>query len=132
MGFDGSDQQVRIAGTPIVDFVVGHNLIFGLLQFHHLAEFVWLAGFSFADDFRRGLEQAENLAVGARVAAQDARSGLLHHCRTSGTIASIWQRRFSNASCCRMSVDRFTPVATSVEKRFACPTTRLVEFSNWP
>jgi hypothetical protein len=39
----------------------------GLLQFHHLAEFVWLAGFSFADDFRRGLEQAENLAVGARV-----------------------------------------------------------------
>ena len=23
MGFDGSDQQVRIAGTPIVDFVVG-------------------------------------------------------------------------------------------------------------
>ncbi len=27
MGFDGSDQQVRIAGTPIVDFVVGHNLI---------------------------------------------------------------------------------------------------------
>jgi hypothetical protein len=79
MGFDGSDQQVRIAGTSIVDFVVGHNLIFGLLQFHHLAEFVWLAGFSLADDFRRGLEQAENLAVGARVAAQDARSGLLHH-----------------------------------------------------
>src|SRR5271168_1308864 len=27
MGFDGSDQQVRIAGTPIVDFVVGHNLL---------------------------------------------------------------------------------------------------------
>jgi hypothetical protein len=27
----------------------------------------------------RGLEQAENLAVGAGVAAQDARSGLLHH-----------------------------------------------------
>jgi hypothetical protein len=74
MSFDGS--EVRIAGTPIVDFVVGHNLIFGLLLFHHLAEFVWLAGFSVADDFRRGLEQVENLAFGARVAAQDARSGI--------------------------------------------------------
>src|SRR5215475_12651205 len=108
MGFDGSDQQVRIAGTPIVDFVVGHNLILGLLQFHHLAEFVWLAGLAFADDLRRGLEQAENLAVGARVAAQDARSGLLHNLPDERHALPIWQRRFSNASCCRTSVDRFT------------------------
>jgi hypothetical protein len=28
-------------------------------------------------------------------------------------------------------VDRFTPVAISAEKRFACPTTRLAELSNW-
>jgi len=42
-----------------------------LLQFHHLAEFVRLTGFSFADDFCRGLEQAENLAVGVRVAETD-------------------------------------------------------------
>src|SRR5271169_5829398 len=55
MGFDGSDQQVRIAGTLIVDFVVGHDLVFGLLQFHHLAELVRLAGLAFADDLRCGL-----------------------------------------------------------------------------
>src|ERR1700687_2420600 len=43
MGFDGPDQQVRIAGTPIVDFVVGHNLVFGLPRLSHFAEFGRLA-----------------------------------------------------------------------------------------
>jgi hypothetical protein len=50
MDFDGPDQQVRIAGTLLVDFVVGHDLVFGLLQFHHLAELVRLAGLAFADE----------------------------------------------------------------------------------
>jgi len=57
MGFDGADQQIRVAGPPIVDFVGGDDLVFGLLQFHHLAEFGRLAGLAFADDFRRWLEQ---------------------------------------------------------------------------
>ena len=77
MDFDGPDQQVRIVGTPIIDFVVSHNLVFGLLQFHHLAELVRLTSLAFADDLRRRLEQAENLAIGMGVAAPDARSGLL-------------------------------------------------------
>src|SRR5256885_1151360 len=29
--FDGRDQQIRIIGSPIVDFVVDHNMVFGFL-----------------------------------------------------------------------------------------------------
>src|ERR1700674_2070446 len=79
MGFDGVDQQIRVAGPPTVDFVGGDDLVFGLLQLHHLAEFGRLAGLAFADDFRRWLEQADDLAFAAGVAAEDAGPGLLHH-----------------------------------------------------
>ena len=70
MRVDRRDQQVAVAGPLIINFIVDHDLVFGLLQFHHLAEFVGLAGLTLADDFRRGLEQAEYLAFGARVAAR--------------------------------------------------------------
>jgi hypothetical protein len=33
MRFDGADQQVRIIGSPRVDFVVDHDLVFDLLQY---------------------------------------------------------------------------------------------------
>ena len=49
--FDGCDQQVGIIGPLIIDFVVDHDLIFGLLQLHYLAEFVGLAGLTLANDF---------------------------------------------------------------------------------
>src|SRR5438132_261189 len=55
----GGDQQARIIGAPSVDFVVGYNLIFRLLQFHHPAEFVGLGRFALANDFCRWLEQAQ-------------------------------------------------------------------------
>jgi hypothetical protein len=66
MDFDGGNQQVRIVGPLIKHFVVGHNLVFGLLQFHHLAELIGLAGLALANNFSRRLGQAENLASSAR------------------------------------------------------------------
>ena len=41
--------------------VVDHDLILGLLQLHHLAELVQLAGVAFANDLGRSLEQTEDL-----------------------------------------------------------------------
>src|SRR5439155_1308950 len=79
MRFDGRDQQIRITGAPVVHFVIDHDLIFSLLQFHHLAELGWLACLALADDLRRWLEQTDKLAFEARLAAQDTRSRLLHH-----------------------------------------------------
>src|SRR5207253_1107181 len=63
----------------IVDAVVDHNLAFSLLDFHHLAEFVGLADLALADDFGRRLEQAEDLALGARITTEDPRAGLFHN-----------------------------------------------------
>src|SRR5258705_917484 len=53
MHLDGGYQQVRIARTPIIDLVVDHDLVLGLLQLHHLAELVPLAGLALANDLRR-------------------------------------------------------------------------------
>jgi transposase len=39
----------------------------------------WIAGLALADDLRRWLEHAEELALGVCVAAEDTRSRLLHH-----------------------------------------------------
>jgi hypothetical protein len=61
----------------IIDLVVDHDLVLGLLQLHHLAELVRLAGLAFANDLRRWLEQAEDLAFGVCVAAEDTRSRLV-------------------------------------------------------
>src|SRR5262249_5754048 len=76
--FDGRDQQVRIARPPTVDLIVDHDLILGFLQFHHLAELVRFAGLALADDFGCGLEQAEDLALRARLAVVDAFPRLPH------------------------------------------------------
>src|SRR6266436_6240706 len=62
MRLDGGNQQVRIARTPIIDLIVDHDLVLGLLQLHHLAELVRLAGLAFANDLGRWLEQTEYLA----------------------------------------------------------------------
>ena len=51
-------------------------------------------------------------------------------CRTSGIIASSSCRKPCSASRFKMPLARFTPVDISWEKRFACPTTRLVEFNS--
>jgi hypothetical protein len=59
--------------------VAGHDLVFRLLQFGHFAKLVGPGGLTLANDLRGRLEQAEQLAFRARLAAQDARPGLLHH-----------------------------------------------------
>ena len=79
MRLDGCDQQVGVIRPPIIDLVVDNDLVLGLLQLDHLAEFGRLAGLALADDFCCWLEQAHELAVAARVAVHDARTGLLHH-----------------------------------------------------
>src|ERR1700730_8497602 len=43
------------------------------------AEFIGLARLALANDLGRRLEQAEDLAFGARIMAEDARPGLFHH-----------------------------------------------------
>src|SRR6202166_1445839 len=69
----------RSDADHIIDLVVDHDLVLGLLQLHHLAELVRLAGLTFANDLRRWLEQAEEFAFGVCVTAEDTRSRLLHH-----------------------------------------------------
>jgi hypothetical protein len=79
-----------------------------------------------------GKRVAEDLAFAARVARKMRALACLITCLTLGTMASSWWRMPSNTSCFGMLVDRFTPSAISLENRFACPTTRLVESSNLP
>src|SRR5262249_1865392 len=55
---DGGDQQVRVVRTLGIDCVVDNDLVFRLLQLHHLAELVGLGRLALADQFRRRLEQA--------------------------------------------------------------------------
>src|SRR5262245_51311719 len=78
MRLDCGDQQVRIMRPLSEDLVIGNDLVLGLLQLHHLAELVRLAGLALTNDLGRGLEQAEQLALAARVAAEQAYPGLLH------------------------------------------------------
>src|ERR1700674_2391926 len=75
----GPVSRALAAGRPPGKSHAGAVLVFALLEFHHLAELGRLAGLAFADDFRRWLEQADNLAFAARIAAEDAGAGLLHH-----------------------------------------------------
>ena len=56
MGLDRCDQQVRIVRPLSVDLVIGNDLVLGLLQLHHLAKLVRLAGLALANDLGRRLE----------------------------------------------------------------------------
>ena len=103
MELDRRDQQVGIVGPTIVDFIVGDDLVLRLLQLDHLAELVGLGRLALADDFRRRFEQAEKLALGVRVAGEDACRVCFITCLTRGTISSSCWRRPSKASCLTMS-----------------------------
>src|SRR6185312_3270465 len=72
------DQQVRIMRPLRVNLIVGDDLVLGLLQLHHLAELIRLAGLALADDLSRRFEQTEQLTFAPRVAAEDSSPGLLH------------------------------------------------------
>src|SRR6478752_5805979 len=64
MRFDRGEQQVRVAGPPIVDFVGDDDLVLRLLQFDDFAEFGGLAGLAFPNNFSGRLEQADILVLG--------------------------------------------------------------------
>jgi hypothetical protein len=49
MRLDSGYQQVGIIWPPRVDLVIDHDLVLRLLQFHHLAELIGLAGLALAD-----------------------------------------------------------------------------------
>src|ERR1700740_726404 len=78
MDVDRRNKQIGIVGPLVIDLEVDHDLVLGLLQLHHLAEFVGLARFAFADDLRRGLKHAQKLNLRARIAAIDPSPGLFH------------------------------------------------------
>jgi len=48
---DGFDEEIRVVGFLLVDFVTGDDLIFRFLDFHHLPKFGRLAGLAFSDDY---------------------------------------------------------------------------------
>lgn len=128
MRLDSGDQQIRIVRPPIVNLAIGDDPVLCLPQFHHLAKLVGLAGRALANDFRRRLNQAKKLVFTARIAAEDAGSGLFHHLPDARP--HLIELTHS-ARCCKPVVDRLTPLAISSEKRLACPTTGLVVFSYW-
>src|SRR6202158_306892 len=74
MCLDRGDQQVRIVRPLRIDLVIGNDLVLGLLELHHFAELVRLAGLALAADLGRWLEQTEELAFTARVAAEIGRA----------------------------------------------------------
>src|SRR6516165_11801001 len=138
MCLDGGDQQVRIIWPPRVDLVIGDDLVLRLLQFHHLAELVGLAGL--APRLRGGRLLRMTSVDGSnrlrslpslRVLPRKMRALVCFiTCLTSDCISSSSWRRPSNTSCFKAFVDRFTPRTISSEKRFACPTTRPVASNN--
>jgi hypothetical protein len=50
MRLNGFDEQCRVCGPLITNFVVGDDLIFGFLDFDQSAELRWLGGFPFPND----------------------------------------------------------------------------------
>ena len=103
MRLDRCDQQVRVIRPPIIDLVVGDDLIFRLLQLHQvgggLLRMMWL----------------NRLELCARVRAGCAR-GLLS-LSESGTWLKLVRR--PQRSCCTTSAERFTP-RRLCEKRLGC------------
>jgi hypothetical protein len=76
--WDRRDQQVAIVGSSGVHCVIDNDLIFRFPQLERLAELVGLAGFAFANDFRRRLEHAEDFAFSPCIAVEDALPRLVH------------------------------------------------------
>ena len=60
----GGHQKIGVVLPPRIDFVAGHDLVFGLLQFDHFAKLVGLGGLTLANDLRGRLEQAEEQTFG--------------------------------------------------------------------
>jgi hypothetical protein len=122
--------QTRRASQPCLMRVDGSDQQVLLLELHHLAELIGLAGLALANDLGRKLKQAEQLAFTAGVAAKHACLGLFHYLLDADFILSSSWRRPSSTSCFKAVFARFTPWVISSEKRLACPTTRLVVSNN--
>jgi hypothetical protein len=52
--------------------LINHDLVFGLLYLHDLAELVWLARLTIADNLRWWFEYAEDFALGTRITFENA------------------------------------------------------------
>src|SRR5271168_1596043 len=130
MRFDRGNQQVRVAGSLIVDFVSDDDLVLRLLQFDHFAEFGRLARLT--PRFREGrllrmtsVDGSKRLTILPSAWVSPARTRALVWritCRTRGIMLSSSRRSPSSATCFRRSTDRFTPSLISLAKRFACLT----------
>src|SRR2546429_398234 len=65
---------------PLVgDLVVVYDLLLRFLDLHQLAELVGFARLALADHFGARFKETEQLPLGVRVPAQDARPGLAEH-----------------------------------------------------
>src|ERR1700757_1235466 len=138
MRFDCGDQQVRVAGPLVVDFVGDDDLVLRLLQFDHFAEFGWLAGLT--PRLRGGRLLRMTSVVGSNrltmlpsawVSPAKTRALVWRiTCCTRGTMLSSSRRSPSSTACREPSAARLTPSSISLAKRLACPTTRPVAPSN--
>src|SRR4029453_2498101 len=70
--FERGEEQIAVAWPLVVDLVVRDDLLFGLLELDHLAEFGRLTRLALANDLGLGLEQADDLARSMRIALVDA------------------------------------------------------------
>src|SRR4030095_15211245 len=86
---DRRDQQVGVAGPFVVNLVMRDDLLFGLLDPHHLVELDGLGGLALADDLGVGLEQADELAWRVRVALESRCLVWRMTCCTRGII--VWR-----------------------------------------
>src|SRR5260370_17163379 len=78
MSRQARNHQSSIIRAPLVDLVVHHELIFGLLDLHQLAKLGGLGSLALANRLGVRLEQAQDLVAIMLVATQDAGPRLGH------------------------------------------------------
>jgi len=75
---DGRYQQQSI-GSRLIDRNVSDDSAFSFLHLHDRSKLRWPIEFSFANDLRPGLEDADDLARRSRLGPEHAGAGLSHH-----------------------------------------------------
>src|ERR1035441_8988566 len=76
---DSRNQQGRVAGSLLINFITSDDLILRFLDLHHLAELGGFARLALPDDFGARLEDADQFLGHVCIATEDPRTGLLHH-----------------------------------------------------
>jgi len=100
-----------------LDFIVDHDLVFGFLQFHHLAEIRWACPPCLCEnDFcRRSRNRLRSLPSARRIATEECRALVcfITWLERAAQSASTPGGRPSSASCLRTLGARFTPFGIS-------------------